>query len=207
MCNRSFHLLRAALVLHRKLILWMTFGFGILFVLTAEISPAQSPLYWFILFAGGCLITSSSFKELHDPSTSIHYLTLPCSAWQRYFSIWALTGPAYFCLVTALYAVGIFVHVLLHRFWLFGSPWATLYIAGEYLIANAFFLFGAVLLKKLPFLKTFCCLLIVALILRIVSHWAWPLFDEDPVYYSLDSVLAVLAWFGAYRLLKKTELR
>ncbi|MCX7122512.1 MAG: hypothetical protein NTV32_02365 [Gammaproteobacteria bacterium] len=199
-------LIKVSMVLNRKLILWLAIGLGLLFILTANTGPTLAPLYWIALFAGGILISSSAFKELHETGNRIHYLTLPCSSFSRYLSVWLLTGPLYFIFITSLYGVGVLAHVLSKNFWAFGDPLSVFWTGGQYLIANTLFLLGAVFFKKLPLIKTLFILLLLY-IAWVILEGTLKINLSESVQNGLALALGLLAWHGAYFQLKKTELK
>ena len=183
------HLIKLSLYLNRKLILWLMISFGLLFLF--------APLFSIPLFVGGALISSAAFREVHDPEMSIQYLSLPTSSLTRYLSVWALTGPLYLILISGLYGVSILAHLFAGTFWGFPTPRDLLWTAGEYLIVNAIFLLGSIHFKKLPLLKTLLGLLLVGLALvnlPELRNIAWIAFG-------------LVAWWGAYHQLQKSELR
>ena len=209
-CRTLMALMRTTFYLNRKLILWLAIGFGLLFLFTANTGPAFSPLYGIGLFVGGGLLSIGVFKELHDSGLSVQYLMLPVSAWMRYISAWLLTGPIYLLGLTALYEVAILAHMFGGTFWGFNDPGFILFATWYYLMFNAFLLLGSVYFKKLPLVKTLCCLLVVAIILVVLRNtlinMGWWYIDSW-VRDGMWSFLAVVAWIFGYRSLKKVELK
>ena len=200
------------LALNRKLILWFTGGFAFLFILTAFSGPGDSFLYWIGLFFGGAMISSSAFKELHDAGSSISYLTLPCSTLTRLLSTWLLTGPVYYLFITSLYGIGVLCHILFKKFSGFGDPLTVFWVGAEYLMINAFFLLGGIIFKKLPALKTFCCLLLLSatvagMVLAIENKWNWSPLRSEMFEYALCIVFTLSAWMTSYFQLQKVELK
>lgn len=213
MAKRSsfIHFMTLSLYLQRKFILWSAIGFGLIFLLTANVGPNFSPLYHLGLFLGGALISIHAFREIHDKGANIQYLTLPVSAWSRYLVLWLLTGPLYLLFITALYGLGVAVHMLMHNYWGSGDVTALLYTTGQYLVINAIFLLGSVTFKRLPLIKTLLCLLLLGLILAILRGVLGNTgLSSDVILIGSDmlwGLLGVGAWTFAYQKLKKSELR
>jgi hypothetical protein len=209
--NTLGKLMKVSIYLNRKLIFWLSLSFSLLFIFTTDGGLLSSPLYMIALFVGGCLISSSAFKELQDPSSNILYLTLPTSALMRYISVWLLTGPLYFLLITLLYSIGMIAHFFSNHFWGFNDLFSLIGIAEQYLMVNAFFLCGAVCFKKLPLIKTLLCLLVLGITLAIFRNWSlkagFIFMNSDIVKDMLWLFLGVLAWLMAFRQLTKTELK
>ena len=209
-CKPFIQLIKISLVLNRKLILWLLLGFGLLFILTANMGPAESPLYWIALFGGGFWISTHSYRDLRETGAGIHYLTLPCSALMRHLSIWLLTGPIYYIFITSVYGIAVLAHVISKNFWGFGDPRDIFILGGEYLTLNAFCLLGAIVFKKLPALKTFFCLLFGGMLIMgsigLIGH-EWGIAIMDTEGRSLYGLLSLLAWLLAYWRLKKVELK
>jgi hypothetical protein len=60
-------------------------------------------LYLIVLHTGGFVLIRNVFLDLHNPNKGYRYLTLPASAFEKFFSRWFVTGILYalsFTLVT-----------------------------------------------------------------------------------------------------------
>ena len=201
---------KLTLALNRKLILWLAGGLALLFILIAYSGPGDSFFYWIGLFMGGALISSGGFKELHDAGSGISYLTLPCTALTRFLSIWVLTGPVYYLFITSLYGIGILGHILFKKFFGFGDPFTVLWMGAEYLVINAFFLLGGIIFKKLPVLKSACCLLVISSMIGgsiLSAQHFWSPLEANILKYSLCSLLGIITWLASYFQLKRVELK
>lgn len=58
-----------------------------------------------VLILGGLIFTSTIFADLHHPLQRFHYLTLPVSNLERFFSRYLLSGPLYCLYVVVTYVV------------------------------------------------------------------------------------------------------
>lgn len=164
--------------------------FWTLLTFMGNISPS---LYLFVLYVGGFLVTSRAFKELHDPELAYHYLTLPCSNFERFLSKWLTTSVGYAIALLGLFYVFIAIHTvldmfLLHRvidpFPLFN--FRLLNSLGVYIVLHSMVFLGAVLFKRHALLKTsffFGCL---ALILFMTIGWLgmhfFPYWDPNALH-------------------------
>ena len=203
-------LIKIELILNRKLMLWLTVIFGVLFLLTAKTVPQISTLYHIALFVGGVLISSSAFKEIHEKNTALIYMTLTVSAAERYLSVWLLTGPFYLIFITALYALGMIVSIFQGSFFNV-ELFSFTHMAINYLIFNALFLWGGIYFKKLPLVKTIASLLALGLILAIIKgmifHGAWILFFSSQFSKIFWLGLGIVAFISAYYQLKNCEIK
>ena len=71
---------------------------------------AERPAIYVVLFsavlvAGGLVLTSTIFADMHHPLQSAQYLTLPCSNPERFLSRVVLTGPLFYLYVLVVYAI------------------------------------------------------------------------------------------------------
>jgi len=206
------HSIKLTLYLHRKLILWLIVIFGLLFLFTANTSPENSLLFHLGLFAGGAVISSAAFKELHDPNYNIHYLTLPLAAEIRYLALWLITGPLYLSIFILLYTLGILAHFL------GGTYWGTLddgtsffMLALNYLVLNALFLSGSIYFKRLALLKTLGLVLLLSLVYIIIKALAfeqgWRCLYSSTLTHISWLLLGLLALILGYLQLTRSELK
>lgn len=205
-----FQLMKIELFLNRKLIMWLTLVFGLLFILTAKTVPQLSPLYQIALFGGGILISSSSFKKIHEKNTAMLYMTLPVSTATRYLSLWLMTGPIYLIFITFLYALGMILSIFQGLFFYF-DIFSFSYVCLNYLILNAIFLWGSVTFKKLSLIKTLFSLLIFGIVLAIIKgiifQGPWLIFISYRWAQSVWLALGVVAFISAYYQFKKCEIK
>jgi hypothetical protein len=86
-------------------------GIGLIcYVTNVDPNAAERPaihvvLFSAVLLAGGFILTSTIFADMHHPLQSAQYLTLPCSALERFLGRYLLTGPVYYLYVLIAYAV------------------------------------------------------------------------------------------------------
>jgi hypothetical protein len=126
-----------------------------------ELGAIHGPMYFLLLFIGGYVVTSLSFKELHLNGQSVFYLTLPGSSLEKYLSKLLVTsigyafGSLFFYTAVSSAAEGInrLVFGYGHAFF---NPFerTTLITVAVYLVTQAVFLVGSVYFRKLAFIKT-----------------------------------------------------
>jgi hypothetical protein len=147
-----------------------------------ELGPIHGQMYFPLLFIGGYIVTSLTFKELHLNGQSIFYLTLPGSGLEKYLSKLLVTsagyafGSLFFYTAVSSAAEGINRLIFGHGHPFF-NPFEryTLIAVAVYLVTQAVFLVGSVYFRKLAFIKTnlFLWLFgIVVVILVAVIGWA-----------------------------------
>lgn len=127
-------------------------------------------LSYISLFIGGAIITSASFSEMHKPEKSMHYLTLPASAFEKVFSTW-LSTTVIFLLATVAYFYAAWYIASGLAFLLTNTKFATLnlfdaglwQIMGIYLAVQPVFFLGAVYFKGYNFLKTLLVLFVLSM--------------------------------------------
>ncbi len=154
------------------------------------------------ILAGGAILTSLSFGQMHDPLKGIGYLTLPGSMAEKYLSKLLLTSLG-FAVATALFFYAFsFVAAVAART-VFGVPIplfalerdCTLDALVVFLNIHPLLFFGAVYFKRFALLKTVLCglLFVIALgaLILLVSR---PLFSHGEgavVLYNLSNSFSV----------------
>lgn len=170
---RAVLLIRNALVLNRTPIALSAAAVaGILLLVSlldalGECRPGLHPkLFLLVLFSGGILITSRSFKELHDPIKGLPWLLLPASMLEKTLARIVLTtvvliaGCMLFFLFFSLVSEGVNIFFTGRRHPFF-SPFDPLVLKGAttYSAVQAPFLLGAVYFRRHALSKTILAML------------------------------------------------
>ncbi|MCG6910580.1 MAG: hypothetical protein LJE94_10715 [Deltaproteobacteria bacterium] len=166
--TRVFLLIRNALVLNRSSIAVTTAAVGgvLMLVSLLDVLGQCRPglhrnLFLLVLFSGGTLVTSRSFKELHDPIKGLPWLLLPASLLEKTLARILLTtvvviaGSMVFFFFFSLISEGVNTFLFNRRHALF-QPFDPLVLKGAmtYTAAQAPFLLGAVYFRKHALSKT-----------------------------------------------------
>ncbi len=131
-------------------------------------------LYLFVLFNGGLILTSRSYRELHDPLQGLSWLLLPASLLEKTLARIALTtlvlvaGSMLLYLVFSVVSEGLNLLLFDRRHPLF-FPFDPLVLKGVllYMAIQAPFLLGAVYFRKHALSKTVLSLLGFLLLLAL----------------------------------------
>ena len=118
-------------------------------------------IFYPLLFAGGYIVTSLAFRDLHLNGRSYTYLMLPGSRVEKFTSKLLTTSVGYalgtliLCSVLSLVSEGINKLIFGHSHLLF-NPFnrEVLLAVAIYLVTQSIFLVGAAYFKKLAILKT-----------------------------------------------------
>jgi hypothetical protein len=126
-----------------------------------ELGPLHNPMYYPLLFIGGYIVTSLTFKELHLNGQSVFYLTLPGSGLEKFLSKLLVTSVGYafgsLFFYTAISSAAEGINRLIFGY---GHPFfnpfegTTMTVIAVYLVTQAVFLVGSVYFRKLAFIKT-----------------------------------------------------
>lgn len=146
-------------------------------------------LFGIALFFAGFILTSRSFRELHRTELAYHYLTLPCSNFERFLSKFLITSVGY---VTALLGL-FFVHNIIHGFTVFDS---RLWVIGYYMVLHSWVLLGAALFKRYNLVLTYASYVIIS-------------FSVPDFVFTMTGLwiaLVLVAWFLTYLRVKKYEM-
>ncbi len=186
-------------------------------------------LYTFVLYVGGFVMTSRSFKELHNSEIAYHYLTLPCSNLERFLSKWVITSVGYAIALLALFLIYNVLQIVIHYI-LFshGIPFINIFdpvllrSMGTYIILHSIVFLGAVVFKRYSLLKTALfvgCLMLVFTIFtgsisfRLFSLWAPYAVQIQNVGVLVSFVLNVLwlaiapfCWIVTFNRIKEYEI-
>jgi len=188
MKTNDFSLKRIKLLIHRQWVLsaksWriamiaatgINFAISLLILFTTQ-NPANtiqsfkvSMLITFSIM--GAVFTSEAFKELKEPNTSVTFLTLPASIFEKFLTAWLFTFPVYFILSYIVYRFSILLlYVIAKSFFVVdfsvgSESWSiigTLFFIG--FIVHAVFFLGASWFKKLSFFKTLLVLFSISIL-------------------------------------------
>ncbi len=137
---------------------------------------APTSFYGLLLFAGGYIVSSMAFTDLHHPQKSYLYLTLPCSNAEKFLSRLILTSVGYGLATLILYflfsALISLLSMLLTGYAppMFNPFDREIFISlGVYLVTQSLFLAGAVYFRKHAFIKTVLSLFGLLLLLLLFT--------------------------------------
>lgn len=202
--NRLKKLIIHDLVVNRKIIAITAIVISIVWAL-AMLVAASFEQYIVTLCLVGFVMTSRSFKELHNPSVTYHYLTLPCSNFERFLSKWLLTAVIFpVALMMLFFAIAGFCYWVLgapaHYFdFLYDSNWHRF---AKYLIVHSIFFMGAIFFKRYAFMKTLlaCSLpsILITLLSGAVLMYSFPFWVPATIenFNALSIILFGLFWFA-----------
>jgi hypothetical protein len=170
-------------------------GFIILITVASMLGGVQPflhvGLFIQMLFVGGIVISSLSFREIHQNGQSILYLTLPGSTLEKFLSKLLVSSLGYaigaLIYYTAVSALGEGLNRLLfgagHPFF---NPFSrnVLLAAAAYLVIQSVFLAGSAFFRRLAFLKTALFLILFGIGLSVI------------VGLAMRFLLADLGWRG-----------
>jgi hypothetical protein len=128
-----------------------------------------------LLFVGGIVITSMTFREIHQNGQSIFYLTLPGSILEKFLSKLLVSSLGYaigaLIYYTAVSSLGEGLNRLLfHAGHPFFNPFSrtVLLASAAYLVIQAVFLAGSAFFRRLAFLKTALFLILFGIGLSVI---------------------------------------
>jgi hypothetical protein len=171
-------------------------------------------LFSVALLAGGLVLTSTIFADLHHPLQNAQYLTLPCSNLERFVSRYLLTGPLYYFYALIAYAIfdwaaGQIADALIGKR---GAPFALLSPQVRdatlwYFGLHALVFGGAIYFRSYALIKTALSvvlvgvglLLVYVIALRLIfwGHFTTLLPNESAVRINFFEPPAVALWIGA----------
>lgn len=129
-----------------------------------------------LLFIGGFIYTSISFREMHQGPAGSLYFTMPTSIFEKFLAKLLATTIGFavgaVIYMTALSAVvELLVRAIFGRGFGFFNPLSlnVLWGVGVYVVLQSIFLLGSVWFKKLAFLKTLLAQLVLVIGLAIYA--------------------------------------
>lgn len=186
--RNSFNLKRFGLILRTEtipaykaaLITFAAVG-GLMFIINiASVSSWDKwnmhlVFYPLVLFLTGLLTTSYTFRDMHSKSLGYAYLTLPGSRLEKYAAKFLLTsvgmivGTMVLYFIVSLVSAGVTKLAFGVNHGLF-NPFEPLIwkLIPHYVIAHSLFFLGAVVFKKLSFLKTVLALTVFGIGLNVL---------------------------------------
>lgn len=186
-------------------------------------------LYSFALYVGGFVMTSRSFKELHNSEIAYHYLTLPCSNFERFLSKWIITSVGYAIALLALFlfynVLQIGIHYMLFSH---GIPFINIFdpllwhSIETYIILHSIVFLGAVVFKRYSLLKTAlfvgCLMLVFTIFTGSISFHLFSLWTPyavqiqnvgELVSFVLNALwfaIAPFCWIVTFNRIKEYEI-
>jgi len=154
-----------------------------------DLGATSSVFYVQLLFVGGFIVTSLTFKELHLNGQSIFYLTLPGSALEKFLSKLLVTSLGYaigsLVFYTAVSSAAEGINRLIFGYGrAFFNPFDrdVLMAAAVYLVTQSVFLVGSVYFRRLAFVKTALYLVLFGIAAAIITGLAaWFIFKDYAV--------------------------
>lgn len=189
--NRTLKLIRKDLLSeYKNLIIWLCTAAGVMIVVSALsilLGKLQGGsvdtgggfhrgIYTILLFPGGYVLTSSMFKDVHDKSRSIYWLTLPGSTFEKSLSRLLISSVFFVVLLTLIYPILSSISELFNLA-VFGikhevfNPFSidVLKMIPYYLVTQSIFFAGAAAFRKHPLPKTLLSLALFQIVFSIIA--------------------------------------
>lgn len=235
--NRLYLLLRKETFKNpRKLAVTTIAVTGILFVLVLLISsngPVEGlhdSLFTAVLIVGGFIYTSTVFDDLHDPTKSFSYLTLPASNLEKFLSKLFMTTVVFIAGTAIWYYLFSLVTNLVVYF-LYDFQYSSfnpfqkevLEAVAIYVTTQSVFLLGAIYFRKYNLIQTVFCLFLMGILLaatffsigKMITGNLQGSFDGDNIFkgnlgealkFIFTWVMAPWFWLITYFRLKEREV-
>ena len=214
--GRFFHVLKRDFLSHYRTILITIVAVAGFVILTSTVSTLNNggeqfhmPMYFLLLYISGLVVSSRMFREVHDPSRSFTYITLPGSQLEKFTGRLLSTSIGYVLGTLIVYSAIAAVSELINKL-LFGythdflNPFTRVFLIGSaaFIVIQSIFLAGAVFFKKNSLIKTFLMLMIMAIAILVIvilsARFIFPgIFkDLNPVNREFHSLQELTAWLG-----------
>jgi hypothetical protein len=179
--NRFSHLLKKELWSGNKktlIISGAVFGFLIVFALLqiytlGGYEGTNWTMFPIVIFGGGLIFTSVIFHEFNEKTGTHHYLSLPASTFEKFFSKWLIT--AIFFPIGATILFWIYTKIGDAIYFNYDSEtnyipwkltdWWSIFFLKFYIVYQSTYLIGAIVFQKYTFFKT------------SVVHWVYTIFS------------------------------
>ena len=173
-----------------------------------------------MFFVLGMVFTSKIFDELHSPSKSCFYLTLPVSNTERLAASWLLSSVIYLIWwILAIFIINILISVLGFFLLNISFSWINMFsrhsmtVFGSYMVTQSVFLFGAIYFRKNNLIKTVFALFLIGLAISMLTSFSgllifghgmnFSITNESnisdsmlPYFINLGEVMKYLYWIG-----------
>jgi len=143
---------------------------------TRQLGSMHARLYAQLLFVAGLIVTSLSFREIHQDSRSVFYLTLPGSTLEKFLSKLLVTSLGFVLGSLVFYTAAAAAAEGLNRLIFgYGHPFFrpfdrdVLLAVAVYLVSQSVFLAGSVYFRRLAFLRTALYLVLLGMALSLVT--------------------------------------
>jgi len=188
--TRTLKLIRKDLLSeYKNLFIWLGSATGVMIVISAisilimkmngldyRVTDFHRVFYILLLFPGGYILTSTMFKDAHDKSRNIYWLTIPGSTFEKLVSRLFISSILFAVLLTLVYPLlavvsegfNLLVFGIRHNFF---NPFEKdiLNLIPYYFVTQSIFFAGAASFKKHPFAKTLLALALFQIALSIIG--------------------------------------
>lgn len=152
-------------------------------------------LGYIILFINGFVLTAGTYNELHVPTRSQFYLTLPATTLEKFFSHYLISTVLYVLIANLMLFISILIYAGLSvLIWdanmAYFNPFElqNINLMGIYIVSQSVFFLGAVAFRKYNFLKTILAVFVVQFALNIIlALLAWVIIGSPGVSVDVDS--------------------
>ncbi len=145
---------------------------GIKFSFIDSVMLFYKDIYFLVLPIGGLIINNKIFKSMHDEVKGPGWLTLPASMFEKYASRISLStilfaaGTMALFFLTSLISKGLYLMFSASSHALFNPFDKTIcFGTAAYFGLFSIFMLGSIYFKKIPFIKTILCLVILYFLL------------------------------------------
>jgi hypothetical protein len=203
----------------------------------------QTAIFIILMLTAGTIFTSTVFDDYGDKSKAITSVTLPATAFEKFMIGWLYSYPAFMIVYASVFYL-VLLGLASTKHWPAGQHFNLLSLRQDvmpvilviYSILHAVSIFGAILFKKLHFIKTgfaffigygiimICNTLFLKAItgldvIKLAMPYGYLNFDAGKKYYSIAAagpaslgvlitliLVAVLIWVAAYFKLKEKQV-
>ena len=214
--GRFFLLFKRDFLTHYRTLLIATAAIAGFTILASAVSALNQggtyfhvTLYFMLLYIGGFLITSRTFREIHNSQKSYTYATLPGSPFEKFserlistsFGYALGTFIIYFIIATISERLNLMLFGYTHAL---PSPFSRPFLmsVAAFIVTQGFFLAGAVFFKKNSLIKTILMLTLISIVLLIIIILATRLIipgyfkSLPPIKQDFNSLADLSEWLG-----------
>lgn len=140
-----------------------------------EIGRHPTAFIW-LLFGGGCWISSNAFRNFHENPKAYFFLMMPASSLEKFLARWFLTAIGFAISVLLFYSVfyrfiAAITLLLTQKNYFTAIPFSAhiWHLILDYIVLQSVFLLGSIYFKKLALIKTILAAGCVGILLVILA--------------------------------------
>lgn len=233
LCKNDLILNKSTIIISLATTLGILFLYNIITPQNITETSYNPAAFIMILFFGGIWISSTAFRDLHNPKKSYFFLALPCSSLEKFSEKLFMVTIFYAFAVLIFYSVFYWIIAAFYFLITQQNYFSTIifdtrtwHIILSFIVMQSILLLSSAYFKKHVILKTILTLTCLGIILSAITSTSFYLFFHNAftfnaslvpnfaaitpfakaVYFTIEILIAPTCWIATYFRIKEIEV-